>query len=155
MQTRTQDELNNDLAKLNNDFNAWKTKKDAKLLKLYQAKSAMEAKGEDCANASQKIKDLEMQISQRQAKLEKALGRIYERMYKAGASANAKKARQERTHHLCNLGGLVEKAGLGDMAPAALLGMLLQQAEYLQANPAILNRWTERGQVALNEKQID
>ena len=72
------------------------------------------------------------------------------RMYRSGASADAKEERRERTHHLCNLGGLVEKAGLGNLEAPVLLGMLLQQAEYLRANPGIENRWKERGIAALN-----
>lgn len=138
---------------LNNEFLKWKGKKSEKLLKLYQEKSSKESRGEDYSSINQKILDMEEKISQRQAELEKALGRLYERMYKAGASSDAKKVRQERTHHLCNLGGLVEKAGLGEMETAALLGMLLQQAEYLAGNPGILSRWTERGQAALNAKE--
>ena len=135
---------------LTNEFSKWKAKKGEKLLKLYQEKSAKESKGEDFSGTNQKILDMEKEISQKQAKLEKDLGRLYARMYKAGASSDAKKARQERTHHLCNLGGLVEKAGLGEMDAAALLGMLLQQKEYLAGNPGILSRWSERGQAALN-----
>lgn len=141
--------------KLKSEFKAWKLKQDARLLRMYQEKSVKESKGEDNSAIKDKIDVMEKRISQREEKLKRSLNRLYEQMYKSGASSDAKKARQERTHHLCNLGGLVEKAGLGDMAPAALLGMLLQQAEYLQANPTILNRWTERGQVALNEKQVD
>lgn len=138
---------------LNSEFSKWKGKKGEKLLKLYQEKSAKESRGEDCASTNQKIIAIEEKISQRQKELEKALGRLYERMYKAGASSDAKKIRQERTHHLCNLGGLVEKAGLGEMDKAALLGMLLHQAEYLANNPGILTRWTERGQAALNAEE--
>ncbi len=138
---------------LKKDFQDWKVTKDGKLLKLYQEKYAKEANGEDCSNTQEKICAMEKEISQRQEALERKLGRLYERMYKAGASSEAKKVRQERTHHLCNLGGLVEKAGLGEMEAPALLGMLLHQAEYLKSNPGILSRWTERGQAALNAKE--
>lgn len=136
---------------LNKIFQNWKSKKDSKLLKLYQEKSAKESKGEDISDTKQKIFDMEKEISQKQAKLEKDLARIYAQMYKAGASSAAKKVRQERTHHLCDLGGLVEKAGLGEMEPSALLGMLLQQAEFLASHPGVVETWTERGKAALNE----
>lgn len=134
---------------LNKEFSEWKTKKGEKLLKLYQEKSSQESRGEDSSVISKKIFVMEKEISQRKAYLEKKLSRIYERMYKSGASTEAKKRRQERTHHLCNLGGLIEKAGLGEMEPAALLGMMLQQVEYMATNPTIVSRWKERGQMAL------
>lgn len=134
-------------------FQNWKSKKDSKLLKLYQEKSSTEAQGGDSSQISEKISSIEQEISQRKNALERKLSHIYERMYKAGASADAKKARQERTHHLCNLGGLVEKAGLGEMEPSALLGMLLQQADFLSKNPGVLSRWTEMGQAALSDRE--
>lgn len=136
---------------LNKEFSEWKSKKNERLLKLYQDKALKESRGEDSSITKEKILTMEKEISQKQAKLDKILGRIYERMYKAGASSEAKKARQERTHHLCNIGGLVEKAGLGALEPAALLGMLIQQAEYLASNPGIVGRWAERGDAALKE----
>ena len=137
---------------LNKEFSEWKSKKDVRLLKLYQDKTAKESKGEDASIAKEKIIAMEKEISQKQAKLDKNLGRIYERMYKAGVSSDAKKVRQERTHHLCNLGGLVEKAGLGNLEPPVLLGMLIQQAEYLANNPGIMARWAERGDAALKDE---
>lgn len=137
---------------LNNEFSAWKIKKGGKLLKLYQEKASKEARGEDCSATEEKIRTMEKEIAQQQARLEKSLGHLYERMYKAGASSDAKKVRQERTHHLCNLGGLVEKAGLGNMETTALFGMLLQQAEYLASNPGIKSRWAERGDAALKDE---
>lgn len=97
---------------LNREFSEWKAKKGEKLLKLYQEKSSKELIGEDSSDTNKKILVMEKEISQRKAHLEKSLSRIYERMYKSGASTEAKKRRQERTHHLCNLGGLIEKAGL-------------------------------------------
>lgn len=137
---------------LNKEFSEWKSKKGVRLLKLYQDKVAKESKGEDASIVEEKILTMEKEISQKQAKLDKNLARIYERMYKAGASSDAKKARQERTHHLCNLGGLVEKAGLGNLEPPVLLGMLIQQAEYLANNPGIVGRWAERGDAALKDE---
>ena len=90
------------------------------------------------------------EIEKRKSALDRRLSSLYARMYRSGASADAKEERRERTHHLCNLGGLVEKAGLGNLEAPVLLGMLLQQAEYLRANPGIENRWKERGIAALN-----
>lgn len=134
---------------LKSEFEAWKSKKGERLLKLYQEKSARQIKGEDTSGIEKKITDMEKNISQRQARLEKNLSHLYERMYKSGASSGAKKARQERTHRLCNIGGLVEKAGLGEMEQDVLFGMLLQQADYLKGNPGIISRWKERGQAEL------
>lgn len=138
---------------LKNEFSTWKSKKGERLLKLYQEKSAKQARGEDISSIQEKITAMEQKISQRKERLDRNLAREYERMYKAGASSDAKKARQERTHHLCNLGGLIEKAGLGDRDPAMLLGMLLQQADYLANNSTIEARWAERGQAALNDRK--
>ena len=137
---------------LNKEFSEWKAQKDVRLLKLYQDNASKEAKGADASGTKEKILVIENEILQKKAKFDKNLARIYERMYKAGASSDAKKARQERTHHLCNLGGLVEKAGLGALEPAALLGMLIQQAEYLASNPGIVGRWAERGDAALKDE---
>lgn len=134
-------------------FDEWKSKKGEKLLKLYQEKAAKEREGKDFSPISEKIKKIETSIEQKKATLDKRLSALYARIYKAGASNEAKKLRQERTHHLCNLGGLVEKAGLGDMPPDVLLGMLIQQAEYLKGNPTIVNRWKERGQTELAHKE--
>ena len=136
---------------LNKEFSIWKAKKGEKLLKLYQEKSAKTAKKEDCSAVDEKILSMENEISQREARLEKSLNLFYKRMYKAGASSDAKKARQKRTHRLCILGGLVEKAGLGDLEPPTLLGMLLQQADFLANHPTVKEKWAERGSAALNE----
>lgn len=138
---------------LEDTFKSWKQKKDERLLALYQRRKMCEESGESSANIDEKIFAIEAEIDQRKAKLDRELLNFYRRMEKAGASASAKKERQERTHHLCELGGLVEKAGFGQMEASALLGMLLQQKEYLESNPSILNRWTERGQLALNAKK--
>lgn len=58
--------------------------------------------------------------------------------------------RRERTHHLIELGGLVTKAGLVDLADddrAALLGGLLELADQLQdaGRADVLARWRHRG----------
>ena len=58
--------------------------------------------------------------------------------------------RRERTRHLIELGGLVQKAGLVDLAGddrAALLGGLLELADRLRADdrPEVLELWRRRG----------
>lgn len=142
-----------DVKILEETFNAWKIKKDERLLTLYQRRKECEAMGKYTTEIDKKIYDIETEISQKKVKLERNLLKLYQRMGKAGSSRAAKDARRERTHHLCNLGGLIEKVGMGEMDKAALLGMLLQQKEYLDGNPGILNRWIERGNVVLNTRE--
>ncbi|KXV67016.1 conjugal transfer protein TraD [Gluconobacter oxydans] len=63
------------------------------------------------------------------------------------------KQRRERTRHLIELGGLVQKAGLVELTAddrATLLGAFLELAEQLQGdeNPSIADlktRWRRRG----------
>lgn len=63
------------------------------------------------------------------------------------------KERRERTRHLIELGGLVQKAGLVDLTTddrATLLGAFLELAEQLQGNenPSaahLKTRWRRRG----------
>ena len=138
---------------LESTFREWKQKKDERLLALYQRRKEYEERGESTKDVDEKISSIETEISQKNAKLERDLLKLYKRMEKAGASTSAKKERQERTHHLCNIGGLVEKAGMGGWDKATLLGMFLQQKEYLESNPGIKSRWAERGQAALSAKE--
>jgi len=58
--------------------------------------------------------------------------------------------RRERTRHLIELGGLVQKAGLVDLADddrAALLGAFLELADRLQSEggAALVEVWRHRG----------
>jgi len=58
--------------------------------------------------------------------------------------------RRERTRHLIELGGLVQKAGLVDLTGddrAALLGAFLELADRLQGEggAALLEAWHHRG----------
>lgn len=58
--------------------------------------------------------------------------------------------RRERTRHLIELGGLVQKAGLVDLVGddrAALLGGLLELADRLRADDGseVLEQWRRRG----------
>ena len=138
---------------IDKEFERWKSKKSEKLLKLYQEKAAREKKNEDVQDVMNRIHEIEEEIEKRKQALDKRLSSLYRRMYGSGASADAKKERRERTHHLCNLGGLVEKAGLGSLEAPVLLGMLLQQAEFLKSNPGVENRWKERGIAALNMQE--
>lgn len=63
------------------------------------------------------------------------------------------KQRRERTRHLIELGGLVQKAGLVELTAddrATLLGAFLELAEQIQGdeNPSIADlktRWRRRG----------
>lgn len=135
---------------LSQAFEEWKAKKGAKLLKFYQEKASRERTNKDAQDVIVRINELEEEIEKRKSALDRRLSSLYARMYRSGASADAKEERRERTHHLCNLGGLVEKAGLGNLEAPALLGMLLQQAEFLRANPSVELHWKERGIAALN-----
>lgn len=142
-----------DTKTLEESFSAWKQKKDERLLALYQRRKEFEESGESTKDIDEKIVAIETEISQKKTKLESELLKLYKRMERAGASSSAKKERQERTHHLCNLGGLVEKAGLGKFDAPTLLGMLLHKKEHLDNNPGVLKRWAERGQAVLNAKE--
>lgn len=62
-------------------------------------------------------------------------------------------ARRERTRHLIELGGLVQKARLVDLTKddrAALYGALLELADTLQTEqgPHVLELWGRRGRRA-------
>ena len=132
------------------EFDVWLAKKGKRYVELQQEKMSKISKGKDCSKEEAAMARIDLEISQKKARHERILNNIYARMYNAGCSTKAKEERKERTHHLCNLGGLVEKAGLGKMEPDALLGMLIQQAEYMANNPAIVSRWAEKGNAALN-----
>lgn len=132
------------------EFNEWMSKKGKRYAELRQKKMDKISKGKDSSKEDEAMEKIDMEIAQRKARHEKTLNNIYALMYSSGRSAKAKEERKERTHHLCNLGGLVEKAGLGKMEPDALLGMLIQQAEYMANNPAIVIRWAEKGKAALS-----
>ena len=63
-------------------------------------------------------------------------------------------ARRERTRHLIELGGLVQKAGLVDLTGdnrAAIMGALLAAADTLagDSNVAVLQHFERRGARAL------
>lgn len=66
-------------------------------------------------------------------------------------------ARRERTRHLIELGGLVQKAGLVELTKddrAALYGALLELADALQAEqgPHVLELWRRRGRRAFDSE---
>ena len=134
---------------LKRDFDAWKAKKGAVLLKHYQTQARMKSADPDYSAVSAKIREIEDEIARKHEQLDKRLAVFYARAYRASGSAEARAERAARTHKLCQLGGLVEKAGLGTMTPAALLGMLLQQREYMQKSPSVLSRWQADGERAL------
>ena len=56
--------------------------------------------------------------------------------------------RREDTRRKIQLGGLVIKAGIGDLPPAVILGVLLDGAERV-ANTAELTRLKQLGHLAL------
>ncbi|NIJ18317.1 conjugal transfer protein TraD [Sphingobium vermicomposti] len=62
-------------------------------------------------------------------------------------------ARRERTRHLIELGGLVQKAGLVDLADddrATLYGALLEQAAKAREDGDTLALWKRRGKRAFD-----
>ena len=65
--------------------------------------------------------------------------------------------RRERTRHLIELGGLVQKAGLVDLTDddrAALLGAFLELADRLQGEggAGLVEVWRHRGQRAFESE---
>ncbi|WP_336975246.1 conjugal transfer protein TraD [Sphingobium aromaticiconvertens] len=61
--------------------------------------------------------------------------------------------RRERTRHLIELGGLVQKAGLVDLTDddrATLYGALLELAIQAQENTDVLMLWKRRGRRAFD-----
>ena len=133
-------------------FQSWKQGKDARLLTLYQNRSIAAKTGKETTDIDEKIASLEKEIDQKKARLERDMLKIFRKM-DLGNSREAKDARRERTHKLCQLGGLIEKAGLGELSPACLLGMLIQQKEYLENNQGILSRWEEKGSAILKASE--
>lgn len=126
-------------------YNSWRQKKNSRYFSLCQERKSLLEKGKDVAEIDKKISDIETEISQANARLDRDLLRLYQRLEAAGNSRGAKDARRERIHRLCELGGLVEKAGIGDWTPATLLGMLLAQKDYLKQNPHMQSRWEDAG----------
>lgn len=98
------------------------------------------------ATLEERIAKLEAKKAQQQAAIDAQLKKLH--------SQAKTKERKERTRRLIQLGGLVEKAGLGDMDPAALLGMLMLQKEFLERNPRTIETWKQRG-AAEFEKKVD
>lgn len=138
---------------LRDKFNSWETKKKAAAFDLEKLLQEKKKLGDETVREEEKIKAIESELVQKKEKLERDLSKLYRRMALAGASGDAKVARSDRTRKLCNLGGLVEKAGLGDMDPATLLGFLLSQKTYATSNPSILDSWKNTGEAALKEQK--
>lgn len=129
---------------LKTQYQSWKEKKERLLLTLYLEKDTKEEKGADTSavQAVQKeIDDLKKAIKDKKERLDSRLLKLYS----AGASAEAKKARRERTSQLCKLGELVERAGMGAWKPEVLLGMMAEQADYFATHPWMEEKWAERG----------
>lgn len=89
------------------------------------------------ATLEERIAKLEAKKAQQQAAIDAQLKKLH--------SQAKTKERKERTRRLIQLGGLIEKAGLGDMDSAALLGMLMQQKDFIERNPRTLDTWKQRG----------
>lgn len=126
---------------LKTQYQSWKEKKERLLLNLYLEKDTAVEKGADTSAVKKEIDDLKKLIADKKTLLEKRLLKLYS----AGASAEAKKARRERTSQLCKLGGLVERAGMGAWKPEVLLGMMAEQADYFATHPWMEEKWAERG----------
>ena len=89
-------------------------------------------------------------------KLEKAIteGRKKTKSLKLKKAAMDRAAkRKEETRRKIELGGLIIKAGFGEMDKAAMMGMLHGQAVYQKENPAIVNRWRAIGGEILNKRE--
>ena len=66
---------------LSQAFERWKAKKGEKLLKLYQEKAAKEKSGEIFAPVSERIHEIEKEIAQKKAHLDRRLSLLYARIY--------------------------------------------------------------------------
>ncbi|MHA6770290.1 conjugal transfer protein TraD [Sphingobium ummariense] len=67
-------------------------------------------------------------------------------------------ARRERTRHLIELGGLVRKAGLVDLADddrATLYGAMLELAARARGDGNMLALWKRRGKRAFDAEEKD
>ncbi len=67
--------------------------------------------------------------------------------------------RRERTRHLIELGGLIQKAGLMDLTDddrATILGGLLELADRLEGEggPALREAWRRRGRRAFEAETV-
>ena len=138
---------------LRKKFNAWMMTQKSLAFDIGELLEKKKKQGEDTVSEEEKITAIKNGIDKKKEKLDRDLDKLYRRIAKAGASGDAKETRSERTRKLCNLGGLVEKAGLGDMDPATLLGFLLSQKTYATSNPSILDSWKNTGEAALKEQK--
>ena len=66
----------------------------------------------------------------------------------------ALQSRKARTAKLIRLGGLFEDAGLFDLDPKALLGLLLESYE-ASKDPSVVSRWLDLGSRRLQSKESE
>lgn len=136
-----------------NEFEEWRKPIQGKLNAILNEKFELELKGEDCTELSNQAQKLRDKISRKEELIKDRIYHITRLFYGSGKSSEAKKERRERTHRLCELGGLVEKSGLGKLEPDAILGLLLQQAKQMKETPEIVSRWKENGKACLCEER--
>lgn len=63
--------------------------------------------------------------------------------------------RKQDTREKIQLGGLVKKAGLGDLSTATLYGLLLEAAEQLKSNDGkkMSDHWQTLGDLTLSQEE--
>ncbi len=105
----------------------------------------------------QKIREQNPEMTDKQieqiAKLKQQENRAKEKIKKIKSQVSAQK-RKERTKLLCDLGGLVLKAGLQDMDRETLLGALLSMQQWAKESPNSpkIQGWKREGQKAMEKK---
>jgi len=107
-----------------------------KLLTLYREKNALQAANKDTSQIDAEIKSIEDDLKAEASKVP----RLNASQFIAD--------RKTRTHHLCQLGRLLEKAGWGNESAECILGMLLDQKTALK-NMTTRKKWEELGKAEL------
>jgi hypothetical protein len=97
------------------------------------------------AKSEVEIEDIEAR-QKRALESVKAAAKELRKAKSAQKKALTVEERRARTHKLCDLGGLVEKAGIGDADPATLLGFLLEFSRQSAEHKAA---WKATGQAAM------
>lgn len=128
-------------------YNLWEKSQFEKQGRLLRKINEKKALGQNVEKEENTLAQIDEKITQKRKALEQTLLRLYSR--------ESEKERKARTHRLCELGGLVEKAGLGNMEKHVLLGMLVLQADAVATNPMLLNTWAERGHMELEKENQD
>ena len=135
------------------EFEKWRKPIQDRLNAILNEKFEIDLKGDDSTELSEKAKKLQEKIRKKEELIRDRIYQTNQILYGSGKSSEAQKKRRERTHHLCEIGGIVEKSGLGKLELDVLLGLLLQQAKQMKETPEIVSRWKEIGKNCLLEER--